>query len=168
MTGPTPARQHTEDPVDPDVDVRAASQRRERRHLRQTLAVISLGGMVGASARYALELLLPHTSAELPWATFVTNASGSFLLGALMVLVVDRGPAHPLLRPFLGVGVLGGFTTFSSYTVQVDGLLVAGEPGLALVYLAGTLVAALVGVTLGVLVARGAFALRGRLAERSR
>jgi CrcB protein len=133
------------------------------------LAAISLGGMVGASARYALELAWPPAPNGLPWATLLTNALGCLLIGVLMVFVVERGGAHPLLRPFAGVGVLGGFTTFSTYAVQVDQR--ADQPALALAYLAVTPLAALLAVAAGVAGTRALFkprrlTLRGNLARR--
>ena len=118
---------------------------------------IALGGMLGASGRYALELAWAHPDGSVPWATMLTNASGCLLIGVLMVYVVEAGPGagrHRLVRPFLGVGVLGGYTTFSTYAVQTDALLARGRPLLALGYLLGTLLAALLAVVLGVTVAR--------------
>ncbi len=144
------------DPVDPDADLHAPSQRREWSRHRWVLPVIALGGMLGASARHGLELLWPPPVEGFPWATFATNVSGCLLIGLLMVYVVEVGGAHPLLRPFLGVGVLGGYTTFSTYAVQT-GMLLRSEHGvLGLAYLLGTLVAAMMGVVLGVVLARTA------------
>ena len=73
-----------------------------------------------------------------------------------------RGGGHPLARPFFGVGVLGGFTTFSTYAVDIQQALVAGAPGTALAYLAATVLGALVAVALGDAVTRAA----GRRAAR--
>ena len=81
---------------------------------------------------------------------------GSLLIGILMVLVVEVWEAHPLVRPFLGVGILGGFTTFSTYVVDVQRLVDAGAAGTALAYLAATLTAALVAVYVGLTIARTA------------
>jgi fluoride exporter len=127
-----------------------------RRHApaRWVLPAIAVGGMLGASARYAVDRAWPTGSDTLPWSTLVVNVSGCALIGLLMVHVTEVGGAHPLLRPFLGVGVLGGYTTFSTYTVQTDALLRNGHPELALVYLVGTAVSALLAVSLGVVVAR--------------
>lgn len=141
-------------PVDPDVDLGSPGQAREWTAHRWTLPTIALGGMVGASARHGLELMWPTGSGSFPWATFATNVGGCALLGVLMVLVVEHGRGHPLLRPFAGVGVLGGFTTFSTYAVQSTTLIEAGHPGTALAYLFGTLLVALLGVTLGVAAGR--------------
>ena len=128
--------------------------RQQRRHNRWVVPVVALGGMAGASGRYALELAWPPRGDSIPWVTLVVNASGCLLIGVLMVYVVDAGAGYPLVRPFLGVGVLGGYTTFSTYTVQTRALVAGGRPLLALGYLLGTLVAALAAVSIGVAVAR--------------
>jgi CrcB protein len=147
---------HQHEPVDPDVDLGAADQRAELAAHHATLLAIALGGVVGAAARHGLELAWPTPASGFPWATFVTNAVGSLLLGALMVVVQETRAAHPLLRPFAGVGVLGGFTTFSTYAVQVRDLLAGADPhpGLALAYLFGSIAAALVAVAAGLGLAR--------------
>jgi CrcB protein len=113
--------------------------------------------MLGASGRYSLELALPHSAGSLPWATLVANASGCLLIGVLMVYVVEVSAGalrHRLVRPFLGVGVLGGYTTFSTYTVQSERLLAQGRPLLGFTYLFGTLAVALAAVVAGVAIAR--------------
>ncbi len=150
--------------VDPDVDLHQPGQRREWSRHRWVLPVVALGGMLGASARHALELAWPAAVDGFPWATFLTNVSGCLLIGLLMVQVVEVGQAHPLVRPFLGVGVLGGYTTFSTYAVQATTLTDASRPGLALLYLLSTLAGALVAVAAGVFAARGLVV----LAQRSR
>ncbi|WP_308197881.1 fluoride efflux transporter CrcB [Saccharopolyspora soli] len=144
-------------PIDPDVDLRVNAQRRElvRNHL-PVLGVISLGGGLGALARYGISQLLPTAPGHFPWATFWTNVLGCFLIGVLMVLIIDVWPAHRLLRPFIGVGFLGGFTTFSTYAVEFHGLLRPGSVGIASGYLAGTLLGALLAVILGVWLTRWA------------
>jgi CrcB protein len=118
------------------------------------LCVISSGGMLGACARHALALAWPHPPGGYPWATFVTNVSGCLLIGALLVLVSEVWSAHRLLRPFLGVGVLGGYTTFSTYTVEVERMVAVGAARTALLYTGGTALAALVAVYLGIIVTR--------------
>jgi CrcB protein len=141
-------------PIDPDVDLRQPRQRGELAAHRWVLPTIALGGVLGACARHALELAWPVPASGLPWATFATNVTGCALIGLLMVHVVEVGAGHPLLRPFLGVGVLGGFTTFSTYAVQTTDLLRAGEPALALLYYVGTVAVAVTSVALGVLLGR--------------
>lgn len=154
------------EPVDPDVDLHVLAQLRESRSQRAVLAVIAVGGMAGASARHGFELAWPTSSGGMPWATFTINASGCLLIGVLMVFVVEVGGAHPLVRPFLGVGLLGGFTTFSTYTVEVIGLVTGNRPVLALGYLFGTALSALVAVATGVFLARAGVRVRGRARRR--
>jgi CrcB protein len=115
------------------------------------LAVIAAGGALGSAARYGLAVVLPHDAARgLPWATLVVNAAGCLLIGVLMVLTTEVFAAHRLIRPFVGVGVLGGFTTFATYSVEVRALLARGATLLGLGYLALTVVVALGAVALGV------------------
>lgn len=120
----------------------------------RSLGVIALGGAVGALARYGLGLALPHGDGAFPLATFLVNVVGGLLIGALIVVITEWTAAHPLVRPFAVTGILGGFTTFSTYTVDAEQLLAAGRLGTALLYLAGTLLAAVGATWLGVRLAR--------------
>ncbi|WP_327040642.1 CrcB family protein [Micromonospora ureilytica] len=136
--------------TDPDVDLRVPADRRELTTRPATiLATIAAGGMLGALARAGLQHVAPHPPTGFPWATFSINTSGCLLIGVLMAVLGHLDGGHPLARPFLGVGVLGGFTTFSTYAVDVQQALVAGAPGTALAYLAATVLGALVAVGLG-------------------
>lgn len=151
MDGRAGTRTEPTEPVDPDVDLHRAEQRRELRRSGLTvLAVIAVGGAIGACSRYGVGLALPHASNGWPWSTLLINASGCLLIGVLMVLIMEVWPGQRLIRPFLGVGVLGGYTTFSTYAVEAQQLIQAGRPGLALAYMAVTVVAALVAVQVGV------------------
>jgi CrcB protein len=123
-----------------------------RRANAQVLGVIAAGGALGAGARHLLSLAWP--AAGFPWATFAANVIGCALIGVLMVLITEVWTGHRLLRPFLGIGVLGGFTTFSTYAVGARDLVAAGRPGLAGAYLVGTVIAALAATWLGVVAAR--------------
>lgn len=143
-------------PVDPDVDLHVPQQRRElRRAPWETLAAISAGGVLGALARHGLSTAFPHGPGEFPWAVFWTNVSGCLAIGVLMVLITETRRAHRLVRPFLGVGVLGGFTTFSTYAVDIQRAVSDGAPRVGLAYLALTLVAALAAVVAGMRITRG-------------
>jgi CrcB protein len=118
------------------------------------LAVIALGGVLGSLARWSLTFLAPPTPGRFPWATFTANVSGCLLMGALMVVVLELTEPSRYLRPFLAVGVLGGYTTFSTFMLDVRGLADGGHALLALTYLAGSLAAGLAAVWLGALAAR--------------
>lgn len=137
------------DVVDADVDLHDPSQRAETRpHEWDLLAAIAVGGVLGAEARYGIGELIPHAAAVFPWSTLLVNASGSLLIGALMVVLHEwDGRLHRLARPFLGVGLLGGYTTFSTFGVDAVGLVRAHEPLLALGYVVASLVLCLLGVT---------------------
>lgn len=103
--------------------------------------MVALGGVVGASARYGIEHLWPVAPREFPWTTLIINVIGSALLAALLSAGV-RVWRHPLDVLFAGSGVLGGFTTFSTFSVQTDRLLADGRPGLAGAYVAATVLGA--------------------------
>ncbi|MCX5146886.1 CrcB family protein [Streptomyces sp. NBC_00320] len=164
MTGPQPGVAGPAEAIDPDVDLHVPGQRAERPG--PVLTAIAAGGALGSSARYGAALLWPAGPGGFPWATFWANVIGCALIGVLMVLISEGGRSapHPLVRPFLGVGVLGGFTTFSTYAVDFSRLLEEGEPGTALAYAGLTVVAALGAVWAAASATRCAarLALRGR------
>jgi fluoride exporter len=112
-------------------------------------AAVAAGGAVGAVARYALGAVAPVAEGTFPTTTFAINAVGCLLMGVLVVVVTEVRDAHPLVRPFLGVGVLGGFTTFSTFAVEGDRLLAGGHLALAGAYLAGTVVTAVLAAAVG-------------------
>jgi CrcB protein len=147
-----PAHHDPAEAVDPDVDLHVPRQRAELRQAPWAiLGAISAGGVLGALARYGASEAIGSI-----WATFTINVTGCLLIGVLMVLITERWTAHRLVRPFLGVGVLGGFTTFSTYVVDAQRLLEGGDPRTALLYLAVTPLAALVAVYAGVQSTRAA------------
>ena len=142
-------------PVDPDVDLHDPAQRTELAHHHPAvLGAIAIGGVLGAESRYGLGQLMPHASSAWPWATLVINLTGSLLLGALMGLLGRSARPHPLLRPFFGVGILGGYTTFSTYALDAERLLQAGRDGVALGYLMATLVGGIALVACGLALTR--------------
>jgi CrcB protein len=130
----TPDHVHT---ADPDLPPRPVP-------LGPLLLVVAAGGGLGALARYAIEVALPHGSSELPVATLLINVVGSLLLG---ILVAGR-PDAAWLRPFLGTGVLGGFTTFSAFALETDRLL-DRAPATAVLYVALSLLAGLAAAAAG-------------------
>lgn len=114
------------------------------------LVVVAAGGALGALARYVVLTAWPAPPGGFPLSTFAVNVAGCLLIGVLMVLVGEARPTHPLVRPFLGVGVLGGFTTFSTYAEEIRVL----PAPVAVAYAAGTLVAAVAAVFAGVRLTR--------------
>ncbi|MET8160038.1 CrcB family protein [Sphaerisporangium sp. NPDC005289] len=124
-----------------------------------TLGVISAGGVIGALARFGLGAAFPRPPGGFPWTIFAINVAGCLLIGVLMTTIAEAGQVHRLLRPFLGVGVLGGFTTFSGYIVDIGRATAAGAPGVALAYLAGTVLCAVPAVYAGAVLTRAALRL---------
>lgn len=151
--------------IDPDVDLHDPRQRRETRPRQWDLVLAtSAGGVLGALGRYGISLALPHPPDAFPWSTVLINVTGCLLIGALMVVLLELTSPHRLTRPFLGVGVLGGYTTYSTFAVDVQRLVVEHRAGLALAYVVVTVVAcaaAVMASTLGMLaVGRGIVARR--------
>jgi CrcB protein len=163
-------RQGHQLPVDPDrprsTDP-AAGQRPGRRAALHpgTIAVIALGGAAGTLGRVELGRLIPTTTNGFPWPTFAANITGAFIIGVVIVLVLDRLPPTRYVRPLIGTGFCGGLTTFSTLAVEIDLLLKAGRVGLAIAYLAASLAAGMVAVFAGMAVAR--IPITGRRPQRS-
>ena len=109
----------------------------------------ALGGAVGALARWAVGLALPRSSGSWPWATLAVNLVGCLLIGVLFAVLDARRPDDDRLRTFLGAGVLGGFTTFSAFAVEVTGLLRTGAPIMAVAYIAVSVLGGVVAVAAG-------------------
>lgn len=156
-------------PVDPDapsvIEAEGPGVRRRFEVLRargDVLLVIGAGGALGSLARWGVGELLPWSGNGFPWATFVENVSGGLALGMLMVFLLDVWPSHRYLRPFLGVGLLGGYTTFSTYMLESRDLFAGDQVAIAFTYLAGSLAAGLIAVWIGIAVARTAVALAQR------
>jgi CrcB protein len=110
--------------------------------------------MLGASARYGIARWIPTPSGGFPWATFWTNMSGSFVLGLLLVLLLERFPPMRLVRPFLTTGLLGAYTTMSTYQVEIALLIKDGHAGTGLVYGLGSIVIGLALAYAGILAGR--------------
>ena len=119
------------------------------------MVAIAVGGALGTLARYGVERAVVPAPDGLPWATLTVNVIGSFLLGLVVILVVERWPRDRYLRPLLAVGFCGGFTTFSTLAVEVDQRIQHGHGLIAVVYLILTLVAGLGAALAGMTVARG-------------
>ncbi len=146
--------------VDPDVTAadRPAPPHPVVRTLRErwdVLLVIAAGGALGSLARWGTSLAVPHDAGPFAWSTWIVNVAGALLIGVLMVLVIDLGTDGRYLRPFVGVGILGGFTTFSTYMLDTRDLIAHDRPLAALGYVGSTLLVGLISVFLGILGTRG-------------
>ncbi len=109
---------------------------------------------MGAPARYELSQLVHVAKDSFPWATFWTNVSGSFALGLVLVLILERFPPTVYLRPFIGTGFLGAYTTYSTFAVEADLLVKDSHPVLAATYMVASLIAGFAAVWAGMTVAR--------------
>ena len=117
-------------------------------------AAIAGGGALGTLARYGVARALVPTLG-FPWDTFLVNVAGSFVLGVIVVLVVERWSPTRYVRPFVAIGFCGGFTTFSTMVVQAAQLGQHHRAGVAAAYLLASLAAGLVAAAAGMGVARG-------------
>ena len=110
---------------------------------------IAVGGALGAIARYALGGWIQQASGpDFPWGTLVVNISGSLLLGFLYV-VLEGAPASREWRAFLGIGVCGGYTTFSTFSYESARLLQDGQLGRAGTYMAASALLSVAGALVG-------------------
>ena len=105
----------------------------------KVIGAIAIGGALGASSRYGVSQLITVPPDGFPWATFWTNISGSFALGFILVLLLERFPPTRYLRPFVATGFLGAYTTYSTFAVETVLLMKNGHTGIALAYAASSL-----------------------------
>jgi fluoride exporter len=116
---------------------------------------VALGGALGATARYLLDRFIEQRSdAVFPWSIFTINVTGCFLIGLVTVTLVDRNHLPAWLRVGLVVGVLGGYTTFSTFGQEGLSLIESSDYGVALAYTAGSVVTGILAVYAGTLVGR--------------
>lgn len=119
------------------------------------LVLVALGGALGAVCRYlAGNVISKAVGSALPWGTFLINLGGCFAMGLLMTVIVERGLLPAAWRLFLCVGLLGGFTTFSSFGYEALMLLTEGKLLAAMGYGCGSLILGMLAAGVGVLAAR--------------
>lgn len=163
-------------PIDSDVSVTeaAASVRLHQRGLAflrsrwDILTAIAAGGVLGSLSRWGVSQLVVPEPGRFPWSTYVENVSGGLALGCLMVLVLDVWPSQRLVRPFLGVGLLGGYTTFSTYMLDTRTLLADGHAVTAMTYLFASLATGILAIWLAIALTRLAVDLSRRRHKRHR
>jgi len=123
----------------------------------QTLLFVALGGALGSALRYLVNVSLPRLFGHgFPYATMTVNVLGSFVMGVLVVVLAMKGGNR--FAPFLMTGILGGFTTFSAFSLDAAKLWEAGEVTTAAGYVIGTVVLGLAALFAGMAFARGFFA----------
>ena len=122
-----------------------------------TLGQVALGGALGASARYLTGVAAVRVMGHgFPWGTLVVNIAGSFLMGALVVVLARKGGTH--LAPFLMTGILGGFTTFSAFSLDALTLWERGETAAAGLYVLASVIVSLAAIVAGMAAVRGVLA----------
>jgi CrcB protein len=122
------------------------------------LLLVALGGALGSMTRYGVSLALPAREGGWPLATFLINVSGSFLIGVLAGWLATRDASGEPRRLLLGVGVLGGYTTFSAYSLEAMRMIERSDYVGASTYAIGSVIAGLVAVAIGLFLARRVFA----------
>lgn len=114
------------------------------------LLAVATGGSLGTVARYAVSQLVDVSAGGFPWATFSVNLSGSFALGLVLALVLERFPPSLYLRAFVATGFLGAYTTYSTFAVETVVLVKDGRPTVAVTYAAASLAAGLLAAWAGI------------------
>ncbi|MEX0311795.1 MAG: fluoride efflux transporter CrcB [Tateyamaria sp.] len=123
-----------------------------------TLSLVALGGAIGAALRWltGVAVLRALGPSDFPVAIITVNVIGSFLMGVFVVAAAQRGLTH--LSPFVMTGVLGGFTTFSAFSLETMTLIERGQMGAASLYILLSVGLSIGGLALGLMLARGMFA----------
>ena len=118
----------------------------------QLLLLVCAGGAVGAGLRHALNIFVVNfLEQHLFWATFTINVVGSLIMGATISYILIKAPDATGARAFIATGLLGGFTTFSTFSLDTLTMLERGDVYMALAYSLGSVVMALAACTLGYL-----------------
>jgi CrcB protein len=120
------------------------------------LAAIFLGGLIGAVARAEVVVAFPTHAGDWPWGTFVVNLAGAFALGYFATRLQERLPLSSYRRPFLGTGICGALTTFSTMQVEILQMLDDGRVGLAVLYALGSVALGFIAVLLATNIVRRA------------
>ncbi|MFZ8925567.1 MAG: fluoride efflux transporter FluC [Candidatus Nanopelagicales bacterium] len=122
---------------------------------------VALGGALGALGRHGVDLVTQALGLASPWATLVVNVAGCLAMGLLVAAILADPGRHPLWRPLVGIGLLGGFTTFSAFAGDAVTLVDDGQGVAAAAYIVARLVGGLAAVRLGVALGEHRRAARG-------
>ncbi|SIS04813.1 fluoride efflux transporter FluC [Williamsia sterculiae] len=143
---------HSELPIDPDLP----TDTRALHHRPTAIVAVFVGGIVGTTARYFIEALLPAGTGSWPWATFLINLGGAFVLGALLEALTRMGDDsgwRQRTRLCVGTGVCGAFTTYSTLALETSLLGRAGHYAFAIGYAAASVVTGTITAWAGITIA---------------
>ena len=118
------------------------------------IILVMSGGAIGAALRYGLSRALPISAAGWPWPTFAANVFGGLCMGVLTMWVMRGDNSAEPLRLFLGVGVLGGFTTFSAFSLEMAQMVQRGQMGMAAIYAIMSVILALGAIFAGMAITK--------------
>jgi CrcB protein len=123
----------------------------------QTIAAVGAGGAIGAIARHGVAIFsMRLLGPAFPWGTLAVNVAGAFVIGYFFASMADRLDAAPLLRSFVATGLLGGLTTFSTFAIEAAFLYRDRSLSAAAIYVAASIVLALLAVAAGLAAGRAA------------
>ena len=122
------------------------------------IILVMSGGALGAAMRYGLSRALPLTAGDWPWATFAANVLGGLAMGVLAAWVLRGDNSAESLRLFVGVGVLGGFTTFSAFSLEMMQMIERGQGVMAAGYAVASVLLALAALFAGMILAKAVWA----------
>lgn len=119
------------------------------------IAAVAVGGAVGSTMRYFVSnWFTARLGPDFPWGTFTINVSGSFLIGIVLQLAAARAGLNPYVRLFLATGILGGYTTFSTFAYETYGLGAGSLSLLSFGYAVGSVLAGVAAAYIGVILVR--------------
>lgn len=121
-----------------------------------TIAAVAAGGAIGSVARHGVNLAATGLfGPQYPWGTLIVNIFGSFIMGVIIVKLAHMEPVSQSMRSFLTTGILGGFTTFSAFSLDVATIWERGETSMALLYVLASVIFSILALFAGVWLMRG-------------
>ena len=120
--------------------------------------LVMAGGAVGSALRFGLSRAVPLAAGAWPWATFAANVLGSLLMGILAFWLVRKGAEGEQIRLLFGVGLLGGFTTFSAFSLEIAQMIERGQMANAFGYATASVLLALTAIFAGMALAKTVWA----------
>ena len=143
-------------PIRRHVSLTITTRRATDARMVTTLLQVALGGAIGASARYLTSVAtIRLVGPGFPWATLTVNIAGSFLMGALVVVLARESGTR--FAPFLMTGILGGFTTFSAFSLDALTIYERGQTGQAAAYVLASVIVSLAAIVAGMALMRGIY-----------